>query len=136
MLPPLGIYIEEEARQANYTLNCFGEFTRARFGHSEVFEKMTDEWPSALAPGDKLVLIIAFGRRIIVEFPPRTSEILQSDGVIFYTDGSLFEGRAVTLDVRESYALGSLATVFQIELYIILACSDYCRSAKMHNITI
>jgi hypothetical protein len=45
--------------------------------------------------------------------------------VIFYTDGSLCEGRAGagvfsnTLDIRESYALGSLATVFQTEIYVI-----------------
>jgi hypothetical protein len=61
MLLPLDIFIEEEARQATYRLNCFGELTRAKFGHSEVFEKMTDEWPSLLASGDKIVLIIAFG---------------------------------------------------------------------------
>jgi hypothetical protein len=66
-LPPLGIYIEGEARQANYRLNCSGEFTRSRFGHSEVFEKMTNEWPSILAPRDKIVTIIAFGRGFLVE---------------------------------------------------------------------
>jgi hypothetical protein len=57
MSPPLGIYIEEEARQATYRLNCSGEFTRARFCHSEVFEKMTDEWPSFLPLGDLLLLL-------------------------------------------------------------------------------
>jgi hypothetical protein len=66
MLPPLGVYIEGEARQASYRLNCSGEFSRARFNHSKVFEKMTDEWPSLLAPGDKMVLIIAFGRGFLV----------------------------------------------------------------------
>jgi hypothetical protein len=99
MLTPLGIYIEGKARQATYRVNCSGEFTRARFGHSEVFEKMSNEWPSVLAPGDKIVPIIAFGRRFLVELPPRsswlsqeTSEILPSDGVIFYTDDSLYLG--------------------------------------------
>jgi hypothetical protein len=100
-------------------------------------------WPL----GDKIVPIIAFGRRFLVELPPRsswlsqeTSEILPSDGVIFHTDGSLCEGEAgagVFSDtLRESYALGSLAVVFQTEIYAILACSDYCRSANMHNMTI
>jgi ribonuclease HI len=41
-----------------------------------------------------------------------------------------------TLDMGESYALGSLATVFQTEVYAILTCSDYCRSVNMHNMTI
>jgi hypothetical protein len=103
----------------------FWIITRARFGHSEVFEKMTAEWPSFWPPGDKIVPIIAFGRGFLVELPPRsswlsqkTSEILPSDGVFFYTDGSLCEGSAGagvfsdTLGIRESYALGSLATVF------------------------
>jgi hypothetical protein len=107
---------------------------------------MTDEWPSFLAPGDKIGFIIALGRGFLVELPPRsswlsqeTSEIWPSDGVIFYTDGSLCEGRAGAgvfsdiLDIRESYALGSLATVFLTEVYAILVCSAYCRSANMHK---
>jgi ribonuclease HI len=32
--------------------------------------------------------------------------------------------------------VGALATVFQTDVYAILACSDYCRSANMHNMTI
>jgi hypothetical protein len=52
-----------------------------------------------------------------------TSEILQAGSVIFYMDGSLCERKAGagvfldTLDISESYALGSLATVFQTEVY-------------------
>jgi hypothetical protein len=72
-LPPRGIYIEGEARQATYRLNCSEKFTRARFGHSEVFEKMANEWPSLLAPGDKIDPIIVFGRRFLVELLPRSS---------------------------------------------------------------
>jgi hypothetical protein len=79
-----------------------------------------------------------------LNFPPKSSlEILPSDGVIFYTDGSICEGRvdagvcSDTLDIRESYALDSLATVFQTEVYAILvSCSDYCQSSNMHNMTI
>jgi hypothetical protein len=59
MLPPLGIYIEREARQATYRLNCFGEFTRARFGHSEVFEKMSGHL--FLPQGTKSFLLLLFG---------------------------------------------------------------------------
>jgi hypothetical protein len=62
---------------------------------------MSYEWPFILAPEDRIVPITAFGRRFLVELPPRsswvsqeTSEILQSDGVIFYTNGSLYKGRA------------------------------------------
>jgi hypothetical protein len=90
MLLPLGIYIEAGTKQATYRLNYSGELTRARFGHSEIFEKMTNEWSSLLPPGDKIVPIIALGRRFLVELPPRSSclsleapEILPSDGVRF-----------------------------------------------------
>jgi hypothetical protein len=112
---------ERQDRLNLHRLNCFGGFTRSIFGNSEVFEKMTNEWPSLLALGDKIVPIIAFGRRFLVELPPssswlsqETSVILPSDGVIFYTDCSLCEGRpgagvfSDTLDIKESYALGSL----------------------------
>jgi hypothetical protein len=97
--------------------------------------------------GQNYSYIIAFGRRFLVELPPRSSwvsqktlEVLPSDGVIFYTDDLLSKGRAGagvfldTLDIREPYTLGSLATVFQTEVYAILACFDYCRNANMYNI--
>jgi hypothetical protein len=65
---------------------------------------MTNEWPFFLAPVDKIVLIIAFGRGFLVELPPRsswliqkTSEILPSDGVIFYKDGGGRAGAGVLL---------------------------------------
>jgi hypothetical protein len=77
-----------------------------------------------LLVGDKIVPIIAFGRRFIVELQPRsswlsqaTSEILPPDDVIFYMDGSFCEGKACagvfsgTLDIREFYALGSTLMV-------------------------
>jgi hypothetical protein len=95
---------------------------------------MTNEWPSLLTPKDKIVPIIAFGRRFLVEPPPRssgqsqeTSEILPSHGVIFYTDGPFCEGRAGagvfpdTLDIRDFYALGSLATVFFVNIPLLLS---------------
>jgi hypothetical protein len=47
-----------------------------------------------MAPGDKIVPIVAFGRRFLVELPPRSStKNVGTLGVIFYTDGSLCEGR-------------------------------------------
>jgi hypothetical protein len=36
-------------------------------------------------------------------------------------------------NVRESYAFGSYATVFQSEVYAILACSEYCISEGIVN---
>jgi hypothetical protein len=102
---------------------------------------MTDEWQSLLAPGDKIVPIIAFGRGFLVELPPRSSRLSQETSKILPSDGVMGDraGAGVfsdTLDIGKFYALGSLATVFQTEVYAILACCDYCRSENMHNMTI
>jgi hypothetical protein len=61
-------------------------------------------------------------------------DLVALDGLVFFTDGSLCEGRAGAgvfsdiLNVRKSYALDSHATVLQYEVYAILACSEYCIS--------
>jgi hypothetical protein len=57
---------------------------------------------------------------------------LPSVGLKLYTDGSLFEGKAGSgvfseeLDLKASFALETFATVFQAEVYAIIAWSDYC----------
>jgi hypothetical protein len=64
-------------------------------------------------------------------------DLVAPDGLVFFTDGSLCEGRADAmpagvffdiLNVRDSFALGCHATVFQSEVYAILVCSEYCIS--------
>jgi hypothetical protein len=63
-----------------YRLNCSEEFTRAKFGHSEVFEIMTDEWPFFLTPGDKFVPVIAFGKEFLVELHEFAKKTAQNSG--------------------------------------------------------
>jgi hypothetical protein len=54
----------------------------------------------------------------------------------------LFEGKAGSgvfseeLDLKASFALGTLATVFQAEVYAIMACFDYCLRECMTGKTI
>jgi hypothetical protein len=56
--------------------------------------------------------------------------VVSPNGVIFYTDGSLLNGQAgaglysESLAIGEAHALGCHATVFQPEVYAILACSE------------
>jgi hypothetical protein len=58
-------------------------------------------------------------------------DLVAPDRLVLFTDGSLCEGRTGAIiffhisNDRESYALGSHATVFQSELYAIMACSEY-----------
>jgi hypothetical protein len=95
--------------------------------------KITDEMPLLLVPRDKFVTLNIFGRKFFVDFPTREDwstgcvDLVAPDGLVFFTNGSLCGGRAGAgvfpdiLKVRESYALGSHATVFQSEVYAILA---------------
>jgi hypothetical protein len=48
---------------------------------------MTKELPSLLAPGVGIVPIIAFGRRFLVELPPRSHWLIQEMSEIFPPDG-------------------------------------------------
>jgi hypothetical protein len=80
------------------------------------------------------VTLNIFSKKISVDFPitedwsTECVDLVAPDGLVFFTDKSLCEGRAgigefsEILNVRESYALGSHATVFQSEVYAILAC--------------
>jgi hypothetical protein len=81
--------------------------------------------PLLLAPRDKFVTLNIFGRKFSFDFPTREDwstecvDLVAPDGLVFFTVGSLCEGRAGAgvfsgiLNARESYALGSHATVFQ-----------------------
>jgi hypothetical protein len=66
MLPPLRLFIKQEARQAATRLLGNGCSDVPNFGHPEVLIKMTDEMPLLLAPRDKFVHI--FGRKFSVKF--------------------------------------------------------------------
>jgi hypothetical protein len=65
-----------------------------------------------------------------------------SDEITCYTDGSFCDNRSGawsftdTLKLEESYSLGTYTTVFQAEVYAILACSDICQKARLQNETI
>jgi ribonuclease HI len=83
-----------------------------------------------------------------VKFPPRelwlnqAENMTSSDEITCYTDGSFCDNRSGagvssdTLKLEESYSLGTYTTVFQAEVYAILACSDICQKARLQNETI
>jgi hypothetical protein len=60
----------------------------------------TEDFPVLLAPSDSMIHLQVFDRKYLVEYSSREiwlSEAearLPSNGLKFYTDGSLFEGRA------------------------------------------
>jgi hypothetical protein len=91
--------IKQEARQAANRLPGSGCSYVPKFGHSEVLIKMTDEMPLLLAPRDKFATLKIFGRKFSVHIPTRQEwstecvDLVASDGFVFFTDGSLCEGR-------------------------------------------
>jgi hypothetical protein len=98
----------------------------------------TEDFPVLLAPPDSMLPLEVFDRKYLVEYPSREIWLsvaeawLPSDGLKFYTDGSLFEGRVGSevfseeLDLKAPFALRTFATVFQAKVYAIMACSYYC----------
>jgi hypothetical protein len=100
----------------------------------------TENFTVLLAPSNSILPLELFDRKYLVEYCSRkiwlseTEAWLPSDGLKFYTDGSLFEGSAGSrvfleeLDLKASFALGTFAIVLQAELYAIMACSDNCLS--------
>jgi hypothetical protein len=60
----------------------------------------TEDFPALLAPSDSLLPLKKFDRKYLVEYPSwkiwlsEAETWLLSDGLTFYTEGCLFEGRA------------------------------------------
>jgi hypothetical protein len=93
-LPPLHLFIKQEARQVAYRLLGNGCSYVPNFEHSEVVIRMTDETPLMLAPRDKLGTLYIFDRKISIDFLTREDwftecvDLVAPDGLIFFTDGS------------------------------------------------
>jgi hypothetical protein len=94
----------------------------------------TKDFLVLLAPSDSMLPLEVFVQKYLVEYPSKVSETwLRSIGLKFYTDRSLFEGRAGSgvffseeLDLKASFALETFVISFQVDVYAMLACSDYC----------
>jgi hypothetical protein len=76
MLPPLHLFIKQEARQAAYRL--LGNVPN--FGHSEVLIRMTDETPLLLAPRDKFVTLNIFDTR--EDWTTECVDLVTPDGLL------------------------------------------------------
>jgi hypothetical protein len=71
ILPPLHVFIKQEARQVANRLLGNGCSYVPNFRHSEVLIKMNDELPLWFAPRNKFVTLNVFGRKFSVNFPTR-----------------------------------------------------------------
>jgi hypothetical protein len=128
-LPHLQLVVENEARQ---TEDALPSTSRKNGGK---------EFPVSLASFDRMILLEVLDLKILKEYPSREA-LLTSDGLKFYTDGSLFKGKVGSgvfsdkLDLQESFAFGSFASVLQTEFHAILACSDYCLKKMLEKLNL
>jgi hypothetical protein len=86
----------------------------------------TEDFPVLLAPSDSMLPLEVFDRKYLVEYPSReiwlseAEASLPSDGLKFYTNGSLFEGRSGSkvfseeLNLKASFALGISPLSFRL----------------------
>jgi hypothetical protein len=93
MLPPLHLFIKQEARHAAYRQLGNGRSQVPNFGHSEVLIKMTDEMLLLLAPRDKFVTLNILDRKFFVDFiredlSTECVDLVAPVGLVIFTDGS------------------------------------------------
>lgn len=136
-LPPLYLVVESEAKAAAYRLANAGQWKHAdvKGGHSAIWQKLISFCPTALMRSDKMVPKHVFDKSFAIQTPTReewleNKEMLQKfNGLIWYTDGSKMEEATAASIYGQSpktklrFPLGEFATVFQAEIYAILACA-------------
>jgi hypothetical protein len=50
-------------------LHCSNHFKKSEWGHSVIFKIATEDFPVLLAPSDSMLLLEAFDRKYLVEYP-------------------------------------------------------------------
>jgi hypothetical protein len=107
-------------------------------GHSAILKELAAIDPIILAPTDTMLNVKVFDRKFQILIPSRSDwdapeTPLPANGLVFYTDGSLFEGTAGSgvyseeINLNLSFFHGCHATVFQTEIHAILACNEFCK---------
>ncbi|KAJ8941264.1 hypothetical protein NQ318_016929 [Aromia moschata] len=134
-LPPLHLVIEHEAMRSAYRLTGLGHWIgdEQTTGHSTIWNKATKNCPVLLMLQDSVEPSIGPSPKLGIQIPSRDdwdniNNTICQNGIIWFTDGSKIGYKAgagvygKTTRTRLSFALGSYASVFQAEIYAILAC--------------
>ncbi len=135
-LSPLDLFIEQEARKFYYRLTKYSDFRLGseRTAHLSVMSPVARE-PLLLMSSDAMIGEFLFAKPFTTNVGSRRewdkgSQISKwNSSVVWYTDGSLINGKAGYGAHRThprcnlSGSLGGWCTVFQAEIYAILACS-------------
>ncbi|CAH1974332.1 unnamed protein product [Acanthoscelides obtectus] len=136
-LPPLDLVIRGEARVVAHRLWSQGSwaFLNPVKGHTAILVELDREDPVLLSRGDRITPKYRFNRKFIVEYPTReewdagSRGLSEVSGQVWYTDGSVTEegsGAGVSGPrTRLSLPLGEYTTIFQAEIFAILACVSH-----------
>jgi hypothetical protein len=114
--------VERKARQAAYSLHCSNHFKKSVWRHSAIFKMASEDYPVLLAPSDSMLPPGLYPSREI--WLSKAEAWLPSDGLKFYTNGYLFEGKAGFGVFFRSNLISRHLPL--LKGFAILACSDYC----------
>jgi len=135
-LPPLELVVESEARSAAHRLWSLGFWSHLHpsRGHSSILMRRQQSDPISNMGVDVIKPKPVFEPKYRVhmltteDWTKGTSAPPVVKGLVWFTDGSKMRGRTgagvygQSVGKRLSFSLGKYATVFQAEIYAILAC--------------
>ena len=137
-LPPLDIYVKMEAMASAVRLRGTGRWRRlADAGHTLIWDQAAAEIPVVMVPKDRVDKKFIFKKNFEVVVPSRerwnnvTCIDTPPNTVNCFTDGSLLKGKAgagVHIETEgetfsANFPLGTYVSVFQSEVYALLACA-------------
>lgn len=128
-IPPLHMFISQQAQMANFRLN----------GTNAKLKSCLTSNPCFMMPQDKIITVNDPDGCFLRRIPNRDdwenglASCFPKDSTVIYTDGSLMNGKAgagVYCEeplLRISLPMGSYVTVFQAEIFAIRVALDACR---------
>jgi hypothetical protein len=134
-LPPLEFVVWGEARMAAHCLWSLGcwSYMHPNKGHSSILKRLQQSDPIFNMGVDVMRPAFNLEPKYRVTMLPKedwtrgSGSPLEIKGLVWYTDGSKMEGTGAgvygqSVKRRLSFSLGRYTTVFQAEIYAILAC--------------
>ena len=133
-LRPLDNHIKQEAMLFCYRMRINGQWTLTYCGHTGIINSLTTHAPLSRMRSDKTLPQYIFDKNYAVSIPSKEDWNNQSvetpDDIICFTDGPRHRGLGnsgasvynQTTNQEQVLSLGKYSTVFQAEVYAILAC--------------
>lgn len=142
-IAPLDIEVQRTARSTALRLwrNASPKPRRSGLGHMKILHGLSDE-PTLSMPFDGTAMVRSFHKNFTVTIPKRSDwtefgpKGRNVNELEIYTDGSVTSsgtGSGIHTPSTGSnvyYSLGSLATIFQAELYAILKAAEHLKEAN------